>query len=534
MLTSKEGPEISGIEQTLLKSAVEAEEKRDYGRALQFYKQLEDRNSKHTTYKLGIADNLRRLQQMDEALSYYDAVLKKQPDHIGAMEGKGLVLLSKTEFKQASEVLEKVMAEDPKRWRTLNAIGILFVSKEMPQEAMAYYEEALSLRPDEPTILNNVGLTLALNGDYDRAIKALQRASLKLSNDKGEQKKRADLNLALVYGIAGDLEMAEQVSKPHLSESALNNNLGFYAYLADNVELARGYLNNAISGSPQFYEKAWNNLEAIGGSKLKNSHKPPKNVKKPKSIPMVLVPSEPEFAPEEVAVPITDPKVIVERAKPVEPLLGVNEQRKLALSEAKLNKDKAAAKAKQEEPLQPMAMAVPAGDEKWGDEEELVEKAPKAQAKEAAKATAPAKNAVGNGLMSDAAFAQEVGNLIQEEKSKQQLMLSNMQHPSASLSEEEALPYEMMGGNGLLGVQSAAVPVNAADTNAEAEDPEVLRAQAQAAAKASANNSPLVIYSKNDGEPALRSREVAEPANTQRADDKQPTNGFESLINTLF
>lgn len=295
MLSADNGPKISGIEQTLLNSAQEAEKNKEYGRALQFYRQLVDKNADNLAYKVGIADNMRRLAKTDEALRQYDAILEKQPDNIEALEGKGLALLSKTDFQQASIVLERVMALDSRRWRTLNAVAILFVAKNMPKESLAYYEEALSLMPDEPVILNNVGLTMALNRDFDRALLALTRASQKLK-EKDPQKRRVDLNLALVYGISGQMEKAEQVAKPHLSEAALNNNLGFYAYLANNEDLAKGYLNHAISGSPTFYEKAWKNLEVLGESGSQKKFGNQSYTEKPLHIPAAPAQAEPKPA----------------------------------------------------------------------------------------------------------------------------------------------------------------------------------------------------------------------------------------------
>lgn len=266
-LMEKEGPQVDGVDATLLSSAHQAEEKREYGRAVQFYQQLLDGDKENTVYILGLADNLRRMSQFDEALARYNALLSKQPDNVEAMEGRGLCQLSKGDFDAASDQFKQVLAKDANRWRSLNAVGILFVMKEMPKEALSYYDQALKIKPDEPAILNNVGLTMALTQDYPHAIEALVRAGGRLL-DADPQKKRADLNLALVYGLSGDMEKAEQTASKHLKDSALNNNLGFYAYLADNKELAKAYLNNALSGSAVFYEKAWKNLEVVGGAKV--------------------------------------------------------------------------------------------------------------------------------------------------------------------------------------------------------------------------------------------------------------------------
>lgn len=336
LFDSEEGPDVKGVDATLLDSAHQAEEKREYGRALQFYQQLIDKDKENPIYIIGLANSLRQLGQLEEANHHYNRMLKLQPDNLDALEGKGLCLMNTGEPQSAGDYFQKVMAKDNKRWRTLNAIGILFVMKDMRKEALAYFVEAQNANPNEPAILNNMGLALALAQQYDQSIATLKQVGDNL--DKNDpQKKRADLNLALVYGLAGDIERAEEVAGRHLKESALNNNLGFYAYLANNQELAKAYLNNALAGSPVFYEKAWKNLEIVGGSKVERSQfdKGAKNVtahsEKP---PFEVYEKEPELPMQSEAAPVTavtggqdlpevipdrslnsDPKKVVEKKK---------------------------------------------------------------------------------------------------------------------------------------------------------------------------------------------------------------------------
>lgn len=321
LMKEKGGPEVKGVDATLLDSAEQAEKKRQYGRALQFFQQLYDRDKNNPRFKLGLADNLRRSGQIDEAAGYYRQILKTDSGNLDALEGKGLCLLARGEVTGASDVFDQVMKKDRNRWRSLNAVGILFVMKGMPKEASAYYAEAAKLKPGEPAILNNYGLSLALDQKYTQAVAALAEAGEGL--DKGDpEKRRADLNLALVYGLSGDMERAEEVAGRHLKESALNNNLGFYAYLADNQELAKAYLNNALAGSPVFYEKAWKNLEIVGGSKVERSQLgSDRDYAAPGKRPRSKVPFE-EFTRQEVApqeAPVAAPVVPVAKTPDLPP-----------------------------------------------------------------------------------------------------------------------------------------------------------------------------------------------------------------------
>ena len=232
---------------------------------MQFYQQLSDKYPDNLDYQLGYADNLRRTDQVEKAISGYDAILKRSSRHVGALEGKGLALITKGDFGTASTILETVIQLDRSRWRALNGVGLLFVAKSMPNEAISYFDAALAAQPDHPTVLNNVGLTLALNGDYVRAAQTLNRASGRVKT-KSLERQRIDLNLALVLGLSGDTVRAEQVAGRHLNGAALQNNLGFYAQLAGDDKLAKAYLNSALSGSSTFYERAWENLENVRGN----------------------------------------------------------------------------------------------------------------------------------------------------------------------------------------------------------------------------------------------------------------------------
>ena len=102
----------------------------------------------------------------------------------------------------------------------------------------------------------------ALNRKFDDAISSLQKAS----NLTTTERKRIDLNLALVFASAGKLDDAKTIAMQYLRGAALDNNLGLYAHLAKDDQLARAYLNTALTESKVYYAKAWDNLQDISAS----------------------------------------------------------------------------------------------------------------------------------------------------------------------------------------------------------------------------------------------------------------------------
>lgn len=262
VLGDLDSPEVDGFDATVLKSAQAAEEAGDYRRAAQAYTQLVDRDGKNIQYLMGFAENSRKSGRNDLALVTYDTVLKLDDGNIDALEGKGLALMDVGEPHKAGDAFASVMKRDSKRWRTLNGLAILFVIKERPDDAMAYFREALKYAPNNVSVLNNVGLTMAIDNQLEDAIEALKKAG-RLSADDARMQKKVDMNLAMVYAVKGDLASARKFASKHLSGAALNNNMGFYAHLAKDDVLAKSYLNMALSRSPHYYERAWQNLDRL-------------------------------------------------------------------------------------------------------------------------------------------------------------------------------------------------------------------------------------------------------------------------------
>jgi Flp pilus assembly protein TadD len=262
-------PDVMGMNSTLERQATEAMDKGEFNRAGQFYKQMID-SPKGTAdekfrYKLGFAEAMRRAGQPAPALDLYIQLLKEKPDNIDAAEGKALSLMQTGKATDAGRAFADIIEKDKTRWRTLNALGILFVNKNMIPEATAYFTEALNQSPDNPSILNNVALSQAVEHSFARSFETFEQAIRMSANEA--QRRQISLNMAMVYGISGDIDTASSIASKYLEGPALDNNLGLYAHLARDDNLARTYLDMALSGSATYYERAQQNLDAINSKK---------------------------------------------------------------------------------------------------------------------------------------------------------------------------------------------------------------------------------------------------------------------------
>lgn len=281
-------PEVKGVNATQEEMAKEAMIAGDYNRAQQFYQQLVS-SQKGTPeevlrYKMGMAEATRRLGDNANALAMFEELHRQFPANVEVAEGRGLSMMGMGKTVEAGRAFSEVMEKDPKRWRTLNALGILFVSKNMIPEAIAYYTEALSFSPDNAAVLNNVGLSYGVDRQFARGIEVLQQAARVSKTPL--QRKHIEMNLAMIYGVSGDMEQAREVASKYIEGPALDNNLGLYAHLSRDDNLAKTYLNMALSQSPTYYDRAWENLNLVNDaarSDLTPAPKPKAAVTLPKT-----------------------------------------------------------------------------------------------------------------------------------------------------------------------------------------------------------------------------------------------------------
>lgn len=265
-LSTLDGPSVPTVQDTLVESAKAAEKKNDFGQAADIYRQILIKDGNNKDIILALADAVRRKGDYDEAISIYENLIKKDGTNLAAQEGKGLALLSKGDFETPTNIFLDVLKADGKRWKSLNAVGILFSTRNMYAESEKYFEEALRHNPSGISIKNNLGLVQALNKQYAKAVNTLLDAASNTSVDSLDRK-RVELNLAMVYAGMGKLAEAEKIAREHLSGVQLSNNLGLYAHLAKDDQLAKSYLNMALTDSTVYYEKAWENLETLNNSK---------------------------------------------------------------------------------------------------------------------------------------------------------------------------------------------------------------------------------------------------------------------------
>lgn len=234
----------------------------NFAMAAFLYKPIFEKNNKdiETTFKY--AESLRLSGNYEDSIPIYDLIIGENDYSLFAIEGKALAYLAYGKIKEVEYLFKQILNQDSTRWRTINALGVVSSLLGKNEDAMKYYDLAIKVSKNNPAVKNNVGLSTALSGDTEEGIKILEDTLSTLSHNN-KLKEKVDHNLALVYGISGQMEKAQDILINYLSTAQVFNNLGLYAKLNDNKDLAKTYLSKSLSSSPVLYEKAFNNLKSI-------------------------------------------------------------------------------------------------------------------------------------------------------------------------------------------------------------------------------------------------------------------------------
>jgi len=176
-------------------------------------------NPKDADVAIRYAQALRATGQRAQAAAVLETAALHNPRHKPLLGAYGRALADTGNFKQALEVLERAHTPDQPDWRILSVQGAVLDQMGRHEEAQRYYASALRIVPDEPSVLSNLGLSYMLAKDLKRAEETLRRANARAGADK-----RVRQNLALVVGLQGRFQEAENIAKADLptDEAAAN------------------------------------------------------------------------------------------------------------------------------------------------------------------------------------------------------------------------------------------------------------------------------------------------------------------------
>ncbi|MEX2455195.1 MAG: tetratricopeptide repeat protein [Rhodospirillaceae bacterium] len=194
-----------------------------------------------------LGETLLHLGEHDEAARVFRKAAANGPN-AEALRGLARALIGLDQPRAAISQLEAAL-EIAESVNAYNAMGVAYDLLGDHGAAQAFYRTGLDVDAANAVLQNNLGLSLAVSGRHEEAISVLRRSA----RSPGATA-RQRLNLALAYGLAGEMSAAAETARIDLDERSVEQNLAFYATLRalrDSRETIRaiGAHNAAFGGA---------------------------------------------------------------------------------------------------------------------------------------------------------------------------------------------------------------------------------------------------------------------------------------------
>jgi len=202
----------------------------DYETATVHYRKLLTLRPDDGPVILSLSRNLRRTNTPIEAISILSIAKGTKED-----APEFVIELSKAEIaagKSASALarLSILSTKHPNNWDLHATMGVAYDMVESYGQAWQAYLKALQLSSNNPAVVNNMALSAASAGRLENAISILEKSDVSVRNIP-----KIRQNLALLYGVRGDLDKAEALSRMDLEDKAVRNNMKIYSSLGGNI-----------------------------------------------------------------------------------------------------------------------------------------------------------------------------------------------------------------------------------------------------------------------------------------------------------
>jgi Flp pilus assembly protein TadD len=197
----------------------------DLASAVAFYRRAHALTPENATALVRLGETLASLGAPNEAAEAFRAAVERDPKDPDAHRGLGNAMLALYQPQIAIQSFNAANALKPDA-RCYNGIGVANDMIGGHRAAQVAYQQGLQLAGGNLQLQNNFALSLMLSGDYPEAIEILNAV---ITDPAATPRHRQ--NLAMAYGLAGDIKEAARVSRLDLEEAQVQNNLSYYLTL---------------------------------------------------------------------------------------------------------------------------------------------------------------------------------------------------------------------------------------------------------------------------------------------------------------
>lgn len=195
--------------------------------AARIYQELAAREDGETTAHIALANIYRKTGNVEGAVAVMREAEKRKPADENVLAGLGYALIAAKDYKEAVDIFDRLTAINHESAIGYNGKAVAFDHAGNHIAAQEIYQKALSLEPGSITIQNNLALSLILDNKPGTAISILEPLA-------GQSNATPTIrhNLALAYGIKGDMKRAHALNRQDMNDAQADENQFFYEQYA--------------------------------------------------------------------------------------------------------------------------------------------------------------------------------------------------------------------------------------------------------------------------------------------------------------
>ena len=196
-----------------------------------------------------------------EALKSFDRALKLKPDDIDTLRDKALALRAQGKAQEELVIYKKMSELSKEEWGIWLRLGDLQLEIGNPKDAIESYAVSLELKDDLVPAFIRRAIALALDGQFDEALKSAETAT-KLDRENPEAWLiRGDVNLRAGKHKAA-MKSLKKASELDPTDASVENTMGMVSYKDGRLADAAKHLRRAIIRRKK-YPTALRNLGLI-------------------------------------------------------------------------------------------------------------------------------------------------------------------------------------------------------------------------------------------------------------------------------
>lgn len=214
---------LSDPERQLFEQAASKRAAGNIDEALALYTQAAKLSTGAVEAHVAIAEMLRKENRSAQAMPMLKDALAMKPRDARLYMEKGFALIAMGQYADAEQAFNDALGLDSDLGSAYSGKAVAIDLQGRHSDAQRLYAEAKARGLGSPSLDNNFALSLIFSGKYDEAIRLLTpHANASTATATMRQ------NLALAYGLKGDVGRAEEYGKKDLDPITARRNLAFY------------------------------------------------------------------------------------------------------------------------------------------------------------------------------------------------------------------------------------------------------------------------------------------------------------------